>query len=120
MLVLEWERIRVQVPITIDTPALINAGIDKAIGEAWRPHAAAAGYLRDVGQLDRALALVDKSIAIQSNWRNEWLRAQIQQKKGNKAEAMASANRAQELGKGDKVFEQNAKPDLLKTIAGWK
>jgi hypothetical protein len=120
MLVLEWERIRVQVPITIDTPALINASIDKAIGEAWRPHASAAGYLRDIGQLDRALALVDKSIAIQSNWRNEWIRAQIQQKKGNKVEAMASANRAQELGKGDKVFEDNVKADLLKTVAGWK
>jgi hypothetical protein len=119
-LALEWERVRIQVPIAIDTPALINAGIDKAIADAWRPHAAAAGYLRDIGQLDRALALIDKSIAIQSNWRNEWLRAQIEQKKGNKVEALASANRAQELGRGDKVFEQNVKPDLLKAVAGWK
>jgi hypothetical protein len=31
-------------------------------------------------------------------WRNEWLRAQIQGKKGNKAEAAASANRALALG----------------------
>ena len=117
---LEWERVRIRVPITVDTKAHVTAAIDKATGEAWRPHAAAAGYLRDAGQLDRALAMIDKSIAIQPNWRNEWLRAQIQQKKGNKAEAVASANRAQELGKGDKVFEQFGKPAMTKAMASWK
>jgi predicted negative regulator of RcsB-dependent stress response len=83
-------------------------------------HVQAASYLLDNGQLDRALALVDKSIAIQPTWRGEWVRAQIQWKKGNKAEARASAGRAQELGKGDNVYEQNVKPTLEKTIAGWK
>lgn len=119
-LTLEWERVRIAVPITIDTASLVNANIDKATGDAWRPHAAAAGYLRDAGQIDRALAMIDKSVAIQSNWRNEWLRAQILHKKGNKAEALAAANRAQELGKGDKIYEQFVKADLQKTIAGWK
>ena len=120
LLDLEWERVQIRIAIAIDTPALINAGIDKAIGDAWRPHFVSASYLHDAGQLDRALALVDKSIAIQPTWRAEWLRAQIQQKKGNKAEAIASANRAQELGKGDTGFEQNVKPTLQKTVAGWK
>ena len=119
-LALEWERVRLVVPLAIDTPALINASIDKATGDAWRPHATAASYLFDTNQLDRALAMADKSIAIQSTWRNEWLRAQILQKKGNKAEALAAANRAQELGKGDKAFEQNVKPNLVKTVAAWK
>ncbi|HET7506383.1 MAG TPA: DUF2911 domain-containing protein [Kofleriaceae bacterium] len=120
MLDLEWERIRIQVPITIDTRGMVTAAIDKAVGEAWRPHLQGASYLFDAGQLDRALALVDKSIAIQPTWRGEWLRAQIQWKKGNKAEAKASAGRAQELGKGDTVYEQNVKANLEKTIAGWK
>jgi len=120
MLDLEWERIRIQVPITIDTRGQVTAGIDRAIGDVWRPYLTAAGYLNDAGQLDRALELVDKAIAIKTGWRAEWLRAQIEQKKGNKTEAMASANRAQELGKGDQVFEQNIKATLLKTIAGWK
>jgi DUF2911 family protein len=110
MLDLEWERIRIQVPITIDTRGQVTAGIDKAIGDAWRPYLTAAGYLNDA----------DKAIAIKTGWRAEWLRAQIEQKKGNKTEAMASANRAQELGKGDQGFEQNGKATLLKTIAGWK
>jgi Protein of unknown function (DUF2911) len=117
---LEWERVRIQVPITIDTRGLVTAGIDKAVGDSWRPAFAGAGYLHDIGQDDRALALVDKSIAIQPTWRAEWLRAQIQWKKGNKAEARASAGRAQELGKGDTGFEQNGKAALEKTMAGWK
>ncbi|MEO8700303.1 MAG: DUF2911 domain-containing protein [Kofleriaceae bacterium] len=117
---LEWERIRIRVPITVDTKAHVAANIDKAVGEAWRPHSGAASYLFEAGETDRALALVDKSIAIQSTWRNEWLRAQIVMKKGNKAEALAAANRAQQLGKGDAVFEEFIKPNLLKTVAGWK
>lgn len=120
MLDLEWERIRIQVPITIDTRGQVTAGIDKAIGDAWRPYLTAAGYLHDAGQLDRALELVDKAIALKPSWRAEWLRAQIEQKKGNKSEAMASVARAQELGKGDQGFEQNGKATIQKTIAGWK
>jgi hypothetical protein len=117
---MEWERVRIQVPITVDTRGQVAASIEKAIGDVWRPHFVAANYLFGTGQLDRALELVNKSIGFQPTWRAEWLRAQIQQKKGNKAEARASASRAQELGKGDTVFEQNVKADLLKTIASWK
>jgi hypothetical protein len=120
LLDLEWERVRIQVPIAIDTRALVLAGIDKAVGDAWRAPFSGASYLHDSGQDDRALALVDRSLAIQPTWRGEWLRAQIQWKKGNRAEAMASASRAQELGKGDAGFEQNGKAALQKTMAGWK
>ena len=117
---LEWERVRIRVPITIDTKAAVTAGIEKAIAAAWQPHATAANYYFNAGDLARALALVDKSIAIESTWRNEWLRAQIQGKKGNKAEATASANRALALGKGDANFEQNVQPNIVKALAGWK
>jgi Protein of unknown function (DUF2911) len=120
MLDLEWERVRIQVPITIDTRGLVTAGIDKAIADAWRPYVTSASYLLDAGQLDRALELIDKSIAMHPAWRSEWLRAQIQHKKANKAEATASVNRMQELGKGDKGFEQTFKDTIQKTIAGWK
>lgn len=117
---LEWERVRIRVPITIDTKAVVTAGIEKAIAAAWQPHNTAANYYFSAGDLTRALALVDKSIAIESTWRNEWLRAQIQGKKANKAEAAASANRALALGKGDANFEQNVQPNIVKALAGWK
>jgi len=117
---LEWERVRISIPITIDTPALVTAAIERVVADAWRPTFQAASYLNDNGQADRALVLVDRSIAILPNWRSEWLRAQIQQKKGNKAEAMASANRAQELGKNDKAFQDNGKAAMTKAMASWK
>jgi hypothetical protein len=117
---LEWERVRIRVPITIDTKAAVSAGIEKAIAAAWQPHATAASYYLNTGDATRALELVDRSIAIESTWRTEWLRAQIQGKKGNKAEATASANRALALGKGDVGFEQNVQPNIVKALAGWK
>lgn len=117
---LEWERVRIRVPIAIDTSAAVTAGLEKAIAAAWQPHATAASYYFGAGDLARALALVDKSIAIEPSWRNEWLRAQIQGKKGNKAEATASASRALALGKGDASFERNVQPNILKALAGWK
>lgn len=117
---LEWERVRIRVPIGIDTKAAVTGGIEKALTAAWQPHATAASYYFNAGDLARALTLVDKSIAIESTWRNEWLRAQIQGKKGNKAEAVASANRALAAGKGDANFEQNVQPNIVKALAGWK
>ncbi|HEX3476551.1 MAG TPA: DUF2911 domain-containing protein [Kofleriaceae bacterium] len=117
---LEWERVRIRVAITIDTQGAVAAGIEKALAAAWQPHATAASYYFNSGDLGKAIALVDRSIAIESNWRNEWLRARIEGKKGNKTEATASANRALALGKGDANFEQNVQPDILKALAGWK
>jgi hypothetical protein len=118
---LEWERVRIRVAIGIDTKAAVTASIAKAIAGAWQPHATAANYYFNAGgDLARAATLIDKSIAIESNWRNEWLRAQIQGKKANKAEATASANRALALGKGDANFEQNVQPNIVKALAGWK
>jgi hypothetical protein len=116
---LEWERSRIRIPITVDTRTAALAAIDQATGDAWRAHFASASYLFDAGEIDRALALVDKSIAIQSTWRNEWLRARIEAHKGNLAEARAAATRAQLLGKGDIIYERVQKPNIAKAIAGW-
>lgn len=118
---LEWEKLRLRIPLEVATGALATAAIDKATNEVWRPHLASANYLFDTGgDLAKALALVDRSIQIQATWRGEWLRARILQKQGNKAEARASAGRAQTMGKGDKTYEQFFKADVDKALATWK
>jgi hypothetical protein len=117
---LEWERLRIRIPISVDTRTEVKASIEQATNDAWRPHFASANYLFEAGELDRALGFVDKSIAIQSTWRNEWLRAQIEAKKGNTSEAKAGAARAQQLGKDDPVYETSFKATIAKTIATWK
>ena len=63
---LEWEKVRVRVPIKVDTKAQVSASMEKALGDAWRPHLSAARYLlENGGDLDRALTYVEKSISIQ-------------------------------------------------------
>jgi hypothetical protein len=118
---LEWEKTRVRVPLKVDTKGQMQAAIEKATGDAWRPHYTAAGYLLGSGgDLDRAMGYADRSIAIQPTWWNHWVKGQILAKKGKKAEALASFKQAQELGKGDEAFESFGKGELQKSIDGVK
>jgi hypothetical protein len=117
---LEWERLRVRIPIRVDTRAQVAANIEKATGSVWEPHADAADWYFQKGDLDRALSNVDRSIAIQRHWANQWLRAQILGKKGKKSEALAAAQQAQTLGKGNETYESFFKEDVAKAIQSWR
>jgi hypothetical protein len=118
---LEWEKVRIRVPFKVDTKAHVQASIEQTLGEAWRPHFVAARYLFESGgDLDQALSYADTSIAIRPMWSNHWTKAQILGKKGNKAEAIAAAEKAQSLGQGDRIFEGFFKADVAKAIQGWR
>jgi len=118
---LEWETTRISIPIKVDTPAQVKAGIDEALGDAWRPHYQAGRYLiENGGDLDTAIKDLDTSIGITSTWWNNWWRAQGLAKKGRTADAIAAGEKALELGKGNNTFEQFFKADVQKTIDGWK
>ena len=102
---LEWDRVRVRIPLAVDTRAHVLVGIESAVDEAWRPHYVSAKWLleNDV-DLERALRLAETSIAVQPNWHNHWVKAQILAKTGQKALAVESAKAAQKLGKGDRIY----------------
>lgn len=118
---LEWAALRVSVPVKVDTAGQVKAAIDKSLGEAWRPHYQAGRYvLESGGDVDTAIRHLDTSIAIQPTWWNQWFRAQALAKKGRPADAVASAEKAQQLGKGDNIFEQFFQEDVQKAIDGWK
>jgi hypothetical protein len=118
---LEWETTRVSVPITVETGAFVRASIDTAVADAWRPLYQAGRYLiENNGDVDTAIKYLDTSIGIQSNWSNNWWRAQGLAKKGRTADAIAAGERALELGKGNTTFENVFKADVQKTIDGWK
>lgn len=117
---LEWESLRVRVPLTVDTRGHVEAAIKTATADAWRPHFMSANYLFQTGDVKRALPLVQQSIKIKSTYRNEWLHAQILMKTGKKAQAKAAAQRALRLGPGDPVFESFFKGEITKTVAAWK
>jgi hypothetical protein len=118
---LEWEKLRVSVPIQVDSKSHARTNIDKAVDEAWRPHFVSARYLLDNGgDLVQALGYVDTSIEIKPTWWNNWVRAQILAKQGKPADAVAAGERAQELGKGDPVYEGFFKETVTTSIADWK
>lgn len=117
---LEWEKLRVSIPITVDTKAQVDANIKSATEGAWRVHANAARYLADNGgDLASALKYVDQSIAIQSTWFNNWVRADILKKQNNIVEARKAAQVAWDLGTKEKsgfFF----KDQVEKALKEWK
>jgi hypothetical protein len=118
---IEWEKLRVSVPIAVATKAQVLTAIDKALDDAWRPHFASARYLlENGGDLTKALGYADQSIAIKPTWWNHWVRAQILAKQNRSQDAVATGEKALQLGAGDRVFESFFKDEVSKTIAGWK
>lgn len=118
---MEWESVRVRVPLTVDTKAQVNKAIEATLAEAWRPHFMSANYLFGTGDVKRAAALVKQSIAIKPHYRNEWLNAQILMKQGKKAQAKAAAQRALKLGPGsDPGFDAFWKGEITRQVASWK
>jgi hypothetical protein len=117
---LEWESLRVRMPITVDTKGQVNAAIEKNLADTWRPHYMSANYLFQNGDVKRAQDYVAKSIAIKPTLRNEWLSAQILWKTGKKAQAKAAVARAMKLGPADPAFEVFFKGEITKTVATWK
>jgi len=117
---LEWEKLRVSIPIVVDTKGHVDAAIAQATKSGWRPYASAARYrLENGGDLAEALGYVDTSIAIQPTWLNNWVKAQILAKQGKKDEAFKHAQVAKELG--DK--EPNGfffKESVEKALVEWK
>jgi hypothetical protein len=118
---LEWEKLRVRIPLTVDTRAQVQANIDAAVNEAWRPHFTAARYLLESnGDLTKAGEYADASIAIKPTWWNSWVKAQILAKSGKKADAIATAEKAKALGKGDNVYESFFASQIDTAMKGWK
>ncbi|MGA9524105.1 MAG: DUF2911 domain-containing protein, partial [Myxococcaceae bacterium] len=74
----EWEKVRVRIPVEVDTNAHVLAGIESALNDAWRPHFTSARWLLESnGDLKKALEYADASIAIKPTWWNHWIKAQI-------------------------------------------
>ncbi len=116
---LEWEKLRVSVPIKVDTTGHALASIKSTTESAWRPHAQIARYLGDTSKdYDAALKHADTSIAIQSTWFNNWIKADLLAKKGNYTEAKKYAQTAWDLGEKDPNFF--FKDQVAKALNDWK
>jgi hypothetical protein len=118
-LALEWERIRVSLPIQVDTDAQVKTNLQAFAAEAWRPWNNAARYqLETKKDYDAGLALIEKSLQLSEEWLNLWTKAQLLAAKGKYKEAYPLAERANALGqKADVFFFAD---DVKKALADWK
>lgn len=118
-LCLEWAGVKVVIPIQVDTKALAEANIDKALKQGWRPYFMAARYYYSIADYKNAVAYIDQSIALQSNWWNFWTKAQILGKQNQLLEAIKHGQAAQTMGANDAIFKTFFADSAAKAIAQW-
>jgi hypothetical protein len=117
---LEWENLRVSLPIKAATDAQVQAAIKGMEDGAWRPYNAAARYLLESkGDAEWAMRLVDKSLQVKEEWLNLWTKAQLLGGKNKAADACKFATKAKALGDKtpDGFFFAD---DVKKALIDWK
>ncbi|WPB80859.1 DUF2911 domain-containing protein [Archangium violaceum] len=116
---LEWGTLRVSVPVKTDTAKYAQDSIQAAVNGAWRSLANAARYVADTSKdYNTALGYADDSLAIQSHWFNNWVKADILARTGKYAEARKFAQTAWDLGQKDQNFF--FKDQVAKALQDWK
>jgi hypothetical protein len=116
---LEWDKLRVSIPIRVDTEEQALANITKGIDGAWRTYANAARYLGETKKdYDTGLKYIDQSLSLKEDWFNVWIKATLLAGKGKTKDAIAAGEKAYGLGqKADFFFLE---PEIKKTLAEWK
>lgn len=117
---LDWEKVRVSLPIKLNTQAQALAGIKAMTDGAWAPLNSAARYmLESKKDYDAGLQLVDRSIASKEHWFNLWTKSQLLAAKGRYREAYTYAEKAKQLGDKtpDAFFMAD---DVKKALQEWK
>ena len=116
---LEWDKLRIPMPIKVGTEEQALANIAKSIEGAWRTYANAARYLAETKKdYDTALTYIDQSLGLKEDWFNLWIKATVVAGKGKTKAAIALGEKAYQLGqKADFFFLE---PEIKKTLAEWK
>ena len=117
---LEWEKVKLSIPIGVSTATQAMANIQAAVDGTWRTYANAARYmLENKKDFDAGLKYVDQSLALKEDWFNVWIKAQLLAAKKNFKEASTLADRSFQLGQkeGPGFFAQD---EVKKALAEWK
>jgi len=116
---LEWDKLRLAIPIGLDTAKQAQAAIDGAIDNVWRTYANAARYMLETKK-DYATGtkLIDQSLALKQDWFNLWIKAELQAAQGHYADARTTGQKAYDLGTKSPMFFLEG--EIKKTLADWK
>ena len=116
---MEWEKLRLSIPIGLDTAKQAQAAIDGAVDNVWRTYANAARYMLETKK-DYATGLkyIDQSLALKEDWFNTWIKAELLAAQGHYGDARTLAQKAYDLGsKSPMVFMEG---DVKKALGDWK
>ena len=115
---LEWEKVRVSIPIATNTTQQVLADIEQ-LDNAWRSYANAARFMLETKKdFDAGLKYADKSLALKEDWYTYWIKAALLAAKNDYKGAVVQGERAFELGQklGDGF---TLEPELSKSLADW-
>lgn len=115
---LEWEKVRVSLPIKVHTDEQVAASIKGLMNGGWSPWAQAARYELEKKNIDEGMKLVDTSIQIKETWFNDFIKAQLLAARGHYKEALPLAQKAKELGDQDENFF--LKDEVDAALKSWK
>jgi hypothetical protein len=119
-LAIQWDRVKLPVKIKLGTAQQAEAAIKNLQENPQMALTRAARYeLEQAKNYDLGLKLVDESIKTQEDWLNTWTKAQLVAAKGNKKEALALAEKADQLGSKNPPRYFYA-AEVKKAISEWK
>ena len=95
------------------------ANVKAAADSAWQPMNTAARYMLDSKDFTTGLAYIEKSIAVEETWQNQWTKAQLLAGSGKYKDASAAAEKAMSIGSKNQQ-EFYGSDDVKKALADWK
>jgi hypothetical protein len=118
---LEWEKLRLSIPIKVATAQQVAANITASLDNTWRPYANAARYMLETKKdYDTGLKYVDQSLALKEDWFNVWIKASLLAAKGNYKDASANAEKAYQLGEKAPPGMFFLEGEVKKSLGEWK
>jgi hypothetical protein len=117
---LEWEKLRVSIPITAHTAQQVLSEI-KQLDDVWRSYANAARFMLETEKnFDAGLKYADQSLALKQDWYTYWVKAALLAAKHDYQAAVDQGQRASDLGRRQLGERFVLEHDLERTLAEWK
>ncbi|MFC6999988.1 DUF2911 domain-containing protein [Rufibacter roseus] len=122
---LNWENKQLSVPIRVETHALTLKAIKDSLATAkptdWSAYAQATNYLlTQNSDHETALDWINKSISIEENFYNVWLKAKLLAQKNEFEAAWELNKKAQQLGKKTKDAYQSYAQEIEDAAILWR
>lgn len=117
---LEWASVKVSLPIKVGTDAAVAKAIDREVGRLWAAPAQAARYMVENGQdLDKALELAKRSLAVKSSWYGHMVHGMVEAARGNTKGAIKATEKSLTMGDESGAF-RFYEGQMKSKLAEWK